>query len=213
MWVLYCSIISRVCLLNFWLIHHSPQLGPQPQSNKAVSFLCSFSTELATFTDNAVKRGLFTLHSKSSLPLLAAKLVFNFCPVLVKCVHLPSWVVGQKQSQARRLQAPVVLVQSSRNSLGINISPFVVCIWLISRALMWFGFGNFVQFYSCVLGKKICLPLHTAIAGSLISAHFEVFNTCCQTFLKEDSLPPTRFKSTKRQTLTFYFGSSHPDLA
>ena len=66
------------------------------------------------FPDNAIEHGLFTLHSKSSLPQLAAKLVFNFCPALVNQLHLPTWVVGWKLSWPRRLQTPILTQSSSK---------------------------------------------------------------------------------------------------
>lgn len=116
MWRAYLGLLSpyRFQSLPIELIHHPSHLGPQPQASQAAGFLCSFSTGLA-----AVLTMLLSMDFSLSIPnqvcpyLLAAKLVFNFCPALVNQLHLPSWVVGWKLSWPRRLQTPIVLTQSS----------------------------------------------------------------------------------------------------
>lgn len=68
-------------------------------------------------------------------------------------------------------------------------------------------------FLSCICWEVIFLLLHIVIAGSLISTHFKVFNTCGHTFLKKASRSPARFQSTKKQTFILYLGPCYPDLA
>ena len=71
-----------------------------------------------------------------------------------------------------------------------NISLFFAFGWSPSRALKWFDFDNFLHFFPRVWWENICLPLHTVITESLISAHFKGFNICGQTSLQEASLAP-----------------------
>lgn len=87
--LLLCNFQSSYYISGWYITHHS---------HRAECFLCLSSTELTALTYNAIKHGLFTLHFKSSLPLFSAVLVFNSCPALVKWPHVPSRVVGRKQS-------------------------------------------------------------------------------------------------------------------
>lgn len=86
------------------------------------------------------------------------------CHYLQPCwflIPVQAWWCDASSPRQEGCMQALVLTQSSSSSLEINIFQFVVCIWLISTALKWLIiFDNFIQFYSCILQEKICLPLH-----------------------------------------------------
>lgn len=157
MWRAYLGLLSPYHFqsLPIELIHHPSHLGPQPQASQAAGFLCSFSTGLA-----AVLTMLLSMDFSLSIPnqvcpyLLAAKLVFNFCPALVNQLpYQAGWWDGSCPGQ-EGCRLLLFLHKVPANSLEMNISQFVICISLIYRDLKWFDFDNFFDFF-LVFGERI----------------------------------------------------------
>lgn len=76
------------------------------------------------------------------------------CLCLVECLKWWSWG-GKGAATGKKVTDYPVLTWSAAVFMN-NTSQFAVCLWLISRALKWWGFffpPSFVQLYSCFSEK------------------------------------------------------------
>lgn len=92
----------------------------------------------ATLTGSAIKHGLFTLCSKSGLPLLAAKLVFNSCPALTRdSTCQAGWRDGSssRQEGANCCSSDPKFQQVFRNK---NLNLLFAFSWFQSLEMVWF---------------------------------------------------------------------------
>lgn len=121
-----------------------------------MGFLHSFSSKFIIFTDTTTGLKFFTLLSMLSQPSLTGKLMFSTVTSVLTLPLQPDWGkrAGEGNSPRQEHHQLPLFIPDIQQFLWINISQFVVSLWLISR-------GYFLQFYPVLQSvlKRTCQPL------------------------------------------------------